>query len=104
MTAAIARIERYAVRGRAVFDAEELVRGWLEYQLILLGEAARRLGEHHPGYHAAHPEVPWGAIIGMRNVLIHQYHRIDADVVWQTVVDDLPRIRMALDDLMSSTR
>ena len=104
MAAAISRIERYVVRGRLMFDSDELVRGWLEYQLILLGEAARRLGEHDPHYHGAHPEIPWGPLIGMRNVLIHQYHRVDPDVVWNTVVNDLPPIRTAIDGLMSPHR
>ena len=101
MAAAVERIERYAVRGRAAFDADELVRGWLEYQLILLGEAARRIGEHVPGYHASCPEIPWGPLIGMRNVLLHQYHRVDPDVVWNTVVDDIPAIRTTLAALRS---
>lgn len=39
MLAAIERIERYAHAGREMFESNELVRGWTEYQLILLGEA-----------------------------------------------------------------
>ena len=55
MVRAIDDVERYARAGRAAYDADELVRAWVEYRLILLGEAARRVGEQHPGYHAAHP-------------------------------------------------
>lgn len=46
----------------------------LERLMELLGEAARRVSD---GYRSAHPEVPWRKLIGLRNILAHEYGTID---------------------------
>jgi len=47
----------------------------------VLGEAANRISEET---HADHAEIPWKAIIGMRNRLIHGYFNINVQIVWET--------------------
>lgn len=63
-------------------------------------EAANRLSED---LRAAHPEVPWRAIIDFRNLLAHGYDHVLLDRVWQVVAADLPplegRIRAILEGL-----
>ena len=60
--------------------------------LELLGEAAT----HIPAsIREAHGDVPWRAIIGMRNRLIHGYLGIDDDLVWSAVRDDVPPLLTA---------
>jgi uncharacterized protein with HEPN domain len=93
MLEAIERIDRYAVRGRAAFDRDELIQSWVIQQLQILGEAAARVNS---GLRAAHPEVPWRQIIGMRNVLTHGYFEIDLDIVWSVVEHDLAALRSQL--------
>ena len=39
---------------------------------------------------ATHPGIPWRAIIGMRNRLIHAYFAINTAIVWQTVTQEIP--------------
>ena len=56
-------------------------------QIEVMGEAVRRVSED---FCAAHTEIPWSKIAGMRNRLIHEYDRIDLVAVWKTVVDDIP--------------
>lgn len=56
-------------------------------RLEIIGEAARRISE---ATIAAHQEIPWREMIGMRNQVIHAYDGIDFGVVWQTVHKDLP--------------
>ena len=46
------------------------------------------------------PEIPWSEIVAMRNRLIHVYFDINADIVWQTVIDDLPALEGKLEALL----
>ncbi len=65
-------------------------------RIEIIGEAARRVS---PETRAAHPEVPWSEMTGMRNLLIHDYDDVDAHVVWNTVRQDLPPLVAALESL-----
>lgn len=90
---AIDRCLAQAARGRAAFDAEELIQVWMIHHLEILGEACRGISS---SVRAAHPDVPWAAIVGMRNVLVHDYFGIDLMLVWSTVERDLPVLRAQL--------
>lgn len=48
----------------------------------------------------AAPDVPWSAIVGMRNRLVHAYFDVDTDVVWKTVTNELPALRNRLQALL----
>ena len=68
------------------FAASDLHQSAVVKQLEIVGEAARRVSDE---FQAAHPEIPWRLIVGMRNRLIHDYTRIDVETVWETVQRDL---------------
>jgi uncharacterized protein with HEPN domain len=38
------------------------------------------------------PEIPWGKIRGIRNVLVHEYFRLYEEILWKAVQDDIPRL------------
>jgi len=59
----------------------------------IIGEAAGRVSAARQG---GAPGIPWPAIIGMRNRLVHAYYDIDRDQVWKTVTEDLPPLIEAL--------
>jgi uncharacterized protein with HEPN domain len=45
-----------------------------------------------------HPDVDWRGLAGLRDLLVHAYFRIDAPMLWRTVVgDDLRRLSLAID-------
>jgi uncharacterized protein with HEPN domain len=67
--------------------------------LEIVGEAAARVAEES---RAAHPEIPWANIVGMRNRLIHGYFDVDLNILWRTVTDHLPPLIVALDALIPS--
>ncbi|MBL2912045.1 DUF86 domain-containing protein, partial [Klebsiella pneumoniae] len=69
---AIARIERYASRGREAFEHDELIQVWIFHHIQIIGEAAANLGRD---FHEAHQEVPWPQIVAMRNVLVRRRPR-----------------------------
>jgi uncharacterized protein with HEPN domain len=62
-------------------------------RLEIIGEASRRLSGQT---RAAFPHLPWQAMAGMRNILIHEYDGVDLITVWDTVRIDLPAIISAL--------
>ena len=62
----------------------------VERKLLLVSEAAMRLGEDAE---RLCPGLPWHNIRGIGNWLRHQYDRVDVETVWNTVVDDLPPLR-----------
>ncbi|MFH0938920.1 MAG: HepT-like ribonuclease domain-containing protein [Planctomycetota bacterium] len=48
-------------------------------RLEIIGEAARRVSNE---FRLVHPELPWSDMIGMRNILIHEYDDVDIHIVW----------------------
>jgi uncharacterized protein with HEPN domain len=94
---AIAKIERYAARGREVFEQEELIQTWVLYHIQLIGEAAAQLDK---AFRQAHPEIPWAQIVAMRNVLVHEYFGVDLQEVWRTVERDLPALKNQIEALV----
>jgi uncharacterized protein with HEPN domain len=57
--------------------------------LEVIGEATAKISEE---LKAAHSEIPWGKMKGMRNILIHTYNEIDDQYVWETVTQSIPRL------------
>lgn len=94
---AIAAIERHAGGEKADFERDEILQVWFVHHLQIIGEAARALPEE---VRALAPDIPWGSIIGMRNVLVHGYFEIDADLVWDTVQRDIPALKPKLEALL----
>jgi uncharacterized protein with HEPN domain len=95
-----ARQARSKVEGidRATFDADENLRLALAYLVQIIGEAARQVSDEGK---AAHPEVPWREITGMRHRIVHDYMNVNFDVVWSVVTDDLPDLIVVLEPLVS---
>jgi len=59
----------------------------------VIGESAKQLSEET---RKKTPEIPWRQMIGMRNILVHDYLGIDMDTVWDTATIDLEEIKMTL--------
>ncbi len=67
------------------------------HQLLVIGEAVKRLSEK---FRASHPEIPWAMVAGMRDKLIHEYDDVDLDEVWKTLNTDIPRLISLLKPLV----
>lgn len=87
---AIERIEKYTIRGRNAFEQDELIQTWIVHHLQIIGEAARALPDN---IRDKYPDIPWSKIVGMRNILVHNYFGIDVDIVWAVIVNDLPDLK-----------
>jgi len=87
---AIEQIEKYAIKGRNIFDSEELIQTWIIHHIQIIGEATRRLSEQ---IRSSYPDIPWSAIIGMRHILVHDYFGVDLEEVWSTAEKDIPNLK-----------
>lgn len=94
---AILKIQKYAARGKSVFEKEELVQTWIIHHLQVIGEASSQLPE---GFRNRHSSIPWSKIIGMRNILVHRYFGIDTSLVWQAIEVDLPILLETVDAIL----
>ena len=80
-------LARLAERGRAAFDEDLAVSLAMERLLEVIGEASSHLSEE---FRNSFPSVDWRAIIDMRIVLAHMYHRVDPNLIWMMATTSVP--------------
>ena len=95
----IARAARLAIEFAAdadyvTFVQDAKTQSAVLHQLMVIGEAVKRLS---PEFRAGHPATPWTLIAGMRDKLIHAYDEVDLEQVWKTLQEDLPALLAGLD-------
>lgn len=95
----------------ACLDVQEFVAGVTEEQyrrdrklqnalcmsLEVIGEAARAISQE---FKDQHPEVPWAKIVGLRHRIVHEYFRLDLDVIWRIVGADVPALAATMKPLV----
>ena len=81
-----------AGRQRADLDTDQMLLFALVRAVEIVGEAASKVSEES---RIALP-LPWSAMVGMRNRLVHAYFDVDRDVLWNTVCLSLPSLREAV--------
>ena len=89
----IGRIEEDVSAGRAAFDAAHMIQDAVIRNLQVTAESTQRLSGD---LKAAHPEIDWSGIVGLRNALVHDYFGVDLGVVWEIVVKDIPQLKSAV--------
>ncbi len=65
--------------------------------IIVIGEAARLISEED---RTKYPEIEYRLIIGMRNILVHNYLGTDFEEVWKTIQDDLPTLKRQVQKIL----
>lgn len=70
--------------------------------IVVLGEAATKIGNEYPDFIAQHPFIPWKNMKGMRNRIAHGYFDIDLEIVRTTVQTALPPLIEQLAALAAS--
>lgn len=90
-----------AISGRTEVDflADETLSCAVAQKLTIIGEAAARL---RPEIKARHNAVPWPDIVGLRNILVHEYFGIHWPLVWQTAVDHAPVLRRQVAEIVGA--
>jgi uncharacterized protein with HEPN domain len=67
------------------------------YQIIVMGEATKRLSLE---FRNQHPQIPWKDIAGMRDILAHQYDRVNLNTLWDAIQIDIPELLTLLEPLL----
>jgi uncharacterized protein with HEPN domain len=68
------------------------------YGLAVIGEA---VASAIADLEVVEPGIPWHQIRGMRNRVIHEYFRVDVEMIWETVRSDLPELKEALQRILA---
>lgn len=63
----------------------------------IIGEAASHVPEN---IQERYSDVPWHQMKGMRNILAHEYFGVDLDVLWRTVQEDLPLLKIKIQQVL----
>ncbi|MGH9836907.1 MAG: HepT-like ribonuclease domain-containing protein [Blastocatellia bacterium] len=66
--------------------------------LEIVGEAAKRISQE---VREQQPQIPWREMTGMRDKLTHDYFGVNAEVVWKTVVNDLPDLEKVIRQILA---
>ena len=78
-------------------EQDDVLQDCVIFRLIQVSENAARLtDDFKQRYH----EVPWQAIKGMRNRLVHEYGNVDLTIIFDTVTKDIPKLYEALSQLI----
>ena len=80
------------------FANNDLVIRAVLYDFAVIGEAAKGVS---PAMRTAHSQIPWSDMAGMRDVVIHQYFGVDADLVWRAATVSVPRVSTQLRDIVA---
>ncbi len=90
---AIEQIEKYAVKGEDEYLQNELIQKWMIYHLQIIGEAANKISNEVQN---KFPSISWSQIIGLRNIIVHEYFGIDEEEIWNTVMIDIPNLKIKI--------
>ena len=87
-----------AGRQRADLQTDQMLLFAVIRAIEVVGEASNKVSEE---VRAANPNIPWKAIVGMRNRLIHAYFDVDTDMVWETLQLEIPAVLNDLEMLLN---
>jgi uncharacterized protein with HEPN domain len=69
------------------FTSDKKTRYAVERQLLVIGEAAKRVSE---SYKRKHNDIPWKRMVGLRNILAHEYGEVLVERIWLIAAENIP--------------
>ena len=94
---AIGKIQKYATQGKTKFFQDELVQAWILLQLQIIGEAASSMSVETKEQYS---QINWQDIIDFRNLLVHEYFRVDLKIVWQIIEQEIPILKKQINSIL----
>lgn len=89
----ISRIEQFTASGSDVFFGNGPEPDAVARNLQVMGESAKHISTE---IRTRHPEVNWKGLIGLRNILVHDYMGIDSNAIWDIVTNDLEIMKIQM--------
>jgi uncharacterized protein with HEPN domain len=93
----IQRIESYTIEGKAKFLETPIIQDAVIRNFEIIGEATKRLS---PELKNAYPDVAWKQIAGLRDILIHDYLKVNLNRVWGIIEQDLLQLKQTVEALL----
>ena len=82
------------------FLSQKIVKDAVVRNLEIIGEAAKNIPD---SVRKEHPEIEWKEIVGLRNIIIHQYFGVDYLIIWSVVEKELPTLKEKLLQITGKT-
>jgi uncharacterized protein with HEPN domain len=98
---AIVKIEKYVSVGYRAFIEDERTQVWIIHHLQVIGEASNHLSDELT---EQNQDIPWADIVGLRNILVHQYFGIDLRQVWETAELDMPILKAKVREILQAIK
>ncbi|MEQ8971197.1 HepT-like ribonuclease domain-containing protein [Coleofasciculus sp. E2-BRE-01] len=95
----IQAIENYTHEGKQAFFTNKMMQDAVIRNLEIIGEATKRLSEE---IITNYPNVPWRQMAGLRDVLIHDYLKVDLEEVWLVVETDIPPLKVQIQQILDT--
>lgn len=100
---AIERIDSYTAElDEAAFLQSPMTQDAVIRNLEVIGEASHNIEVHFPEFAASHQELPLAFAYQMRNAVAHGYFKVDLEIVWNTLNNDLPKLAAQVSNVRSS--
>lgn len=93
----IEKIEKYLQKGKDKFYSDELIQTYIIHHLLIIGEAANHVSEN---VRKQYNNVPWVGTIDVRNIIAHEYFRVDLDIIWNIVQKNLPDLKRKIREIL----
>ena len=95
----IERIEEYTKGGKEEFMATKMIQDAVIRNFEIIGEATKRLS---PELRSKYSDVPWQQMAGLRDVLIHDYLKVNLNLVWQIIEQNLSDLKRQVTAIMEN--
>lgn len=93
----IEQIESYTIEGKETFLQNRMIQDAVIRNFEIIGEATKRLSVD---FRAKYPNIPWQQMAGFRDILIHDYLKVNVNRVWGVVEQNLPKLKAAIEIIL----
>jgi len=78
------------------FRKKQLVQDAVIRRLAIIGEAANHLQKN---FSQKYPKIPWKRIVGLRNLVIHEYFAVKLERIWKLIKRDVPKLKKQIEEI-----